>query len=244
MDATGQTFEPGADRETLRPEGDSRLRWFELGLVILVAFGGPLFTAVYSLGTQVTSTLASSTNGRWAYDFVHAATALLLLAYVLSRRGADFRKIGLRWSVRDVAIGAPLVIISYAVQRLGYQSIRYIYFVLFLSRPSYRPASAFFGHLGWFAVVFALFNPFFEELIVRAYLMTEIIEMTGSSALAVIVSVGVQSAYHLYYGWAGALSLACQFLVFSLYFARWRRALPLVVAHGFFDVYGIVRLMR
>jgi len=85
-------------------------------------------------------------------------------------------------------------------------------------------------------------NPFFEELLVRAYLMTEIVELTGSSALAIAVSVAVQTSYHLYYGWSGALSLAFLFLAFALYFARSRRALPVVVAHGVFDIYGLVRL--
>ena len=100
----------------------------------------------------------------------------------------------------------------------------------------------FFAHPSVLAIPFTLMNPFFEELLVRAYLMTEIVELTGSSALAIAVSVAVQTSYHLYYGWSGALSLAFLFLAFALYFARSRRALPVVVAHGVFDIYGLVRL--
>ena len=84
-------------------------------------------------------------------------------------------------------------------------------------------------------VPFLLLNPFFEELIVRAYLTTEIIELTGSSLLSVLGSVVVQTSYHLYYGWLGAISLSFLFLAFALYFARTRKALPLIVAHGAFD---------
>lgn len=76
----------------------------------------------------------------------------------------------------------------------------------------------------------------------RAYLMTEVVELTGSTRLAVLLSVGVQTAYHLYYGWWTALALGIQFLVFSLYFSRWRRALPLVIAHGFYDIRGFIHL--
>ena len=92
-------------------------------------------------------------------------------------------------------------------------------------------------------IAFCLLNPFFEELVVRAYLMTEITELTGSTVWAFILSVVVQFSYHLYYGWAGAISLSFQFLVFALYYAHSRRALPVVLAHDFFDVYGMLRLL-
>lgn len=72
--------------------------------------------------------------------------------------------------------------------------------------------------------------------------MTEVVELTGSTTLAVVLSVAIQSSYHLYYGWVGALALACQFLIFSLYYARWRQALPIIIAHGFFDITTLIRL--
>jgi membrane protease YdiL (CAAX protease family) len=85
-------------------------------------------------------------------------------------------------------------------------------------------------------------NPFFEELIVRAYLMTEVLDLTGSSSLAVALSVAVQFSYHLHYGWVEAISLSFQFLVFALYYALSRRALPVIVAHSLFDISDLVRL--
>src|ERR1700757_3458343 len=91
-------------------------------------------------------------------------------------------------------------------------------------------------------IPYALLNPFVEELIVRAYLMTEIFDLTRSGSLAVIVSVLVQSSYHLYYGWAGAISVAFLFVVFSLYYISSRRALPVIVAHGVFDLIALIRL--
>jgi len=88
-----------------------------------------------------------------------------------------------------------------------------------------------------------LLNPFFEELIVRAYLMTEIGELTGSWILAVGVSVVFQAGYHIYYGWPVAVSLGFQFLVFALYYAKTRRAAPIILAHGIFDFWALIRLL-
>ncbi len=92
------------------------------------------------------------------------------------------------------------------------------------------------------AIPYSLLNPFFEELIVRAYLMTEVRALTGSWMLATALSVVVQFSYHLYYGWEGAIALSFLFLVFSIYYARTQRATPIIVAHGIFDIWGLVRM--
>jgi len=55
-------------------------------------------------------------------------------------------------------------------------------------------------------------------------------------------SVAVQFSYHLYYGWAGAIALSFQFLIFALYYSHSRRALPIIAAHGFFDIWALFRL--
>ena len=89
---------------------------------------------------------------------------------------------------------------------------------------------------------FALLNPFYEEIVVRAYLMTEVRELTGSVTLAAAASLALQTSYHIYYGWAGAATLGVAFISFVGYFAIWRRALPVVVAHAIFDLVGYFRL--
>ena len=53
----------------------------------------------------------------------------------------------------------------------------------------------------------------------RAYLMTEVRELTGSVILSAIASLVLQTSYHLYYRWAGALALGIQLVAFVGYFA-------------------------
>ena len=72
--------------------------------------------------------------------------------------------------------------------------------------------------------------------------MTEIKALTNSWMLAAVLSVTLQTSYHLYYGWQGALSLAFQFLVFAIYFARTQKATPIILAHGIFDFYGLLQI--
>lgn len=99
------------------------------------------------------------------------------------------------------------------------------------------------GHPTLAIVPLMLINPLFEELIVRAYLMTAVKELTGSSTLAVGLSTFIQFVYHLYYGWVTAIALGVQFLFLSIYFAVFGRATALVVAHEIYDIIPILRII-
>ena len=70
--------------------------------------------------------------------------------------------------------------------------------------------------------------------------MTELKILTGSAALSIAASVGLQTLYHLYQGMLLALGEAALFLVFALYFNRSRNIMPVVLAHLLFDVWSWV----
>jgi membrane protease YdiL (CAAX protease family) len=221
-------------------QGEKRRRWFEVGLVLTVGFGSSLLYSLYHLKNGPLYDSAATTL-RWAALMLQQISTLCLLGYVLSRRTLGFRSIGLRWSPMDVGAGMLLALVSYGAYAFTYSFIQSFQHAVSGAGSTAREV---FGHppvvMG---IAFCLLNPLVEEMVVRAYLMTEITELTGSRARAVIVSVVVQSSYHLYYGWAGAIALSFQFLIFALYYAYSRRALPVVIAHGFFDVYGMLRLL-
>lgn len=91
---------------------------------------------------------------------------------------------------------------------------------------------ALLGHTGlfaWFSIVPGAAR---EELIVRAYLMTEVADLTGHMGLAVLASVGFQTLCHLYQGTSAALANAGAFFVAAVFYASTRRATPLIVAHA------------
>jgi membrane protease YdiL (CAAX protease family) len=208
---------------------------------MLVAFAGSILGSIYVL-KNIPGSNTQLTSSRLILGIVQEITALLLLGYVLSRTGRRFRDIGLRWSLRDVGLGFVVAIASYTAYAFGYTALRLIHSAMYGSPIPHTPAKEIFGHLGFVAIPFMLINPFFEELIVRAYLMTELIDLTGSSVVAIAVSVALQFSYHLYYGWWTAFSLAFQFLVFALFFAAFRRALPIITAHALFDLQALLRL--
>ncbi|TMA36503.1 MAG: CPBP family intramembrane metalloprotease [Deltaproteobacteria bacterium] len=74
-----------------------------------------------------------------------------------------------------------------------------------------------------------------EELIARAYLMTEVVALCGSTIVAILASTCFQTLYHLYLGTPTALLSGCSFLFFSIYYAYRRRAMPLILSHFLYN---------
>lgn len=224
------------------PELSSRRsRWFEVSLLMFLAFSSSLIRAItYFRAGSPAQTQVS--NVRWMDGGFHQIGILLLLGYILWRSGRTFRDIGFRWSLKDAAIGLPLCAVAYFFYFVGTSAINVGYYAFTGHYPAHIGARQVFGHMPLLALPYSVLNPFFEELVVRAYLMTEIRELTGSATLAAAVSLVLQTSYHIYYGWVGMLSVSFLFISFTGFFMIWRRALPLVVAHGINDLIGYFHL--
>jgi membrane protease YdiL (CAAX protease family) len=218
---------------------ERRVRWLELSLVLVIAFGGSFLSSLYVMKAGKAG-LPMISEFRCARGFVQEIPCLFLLGYILSRRRKSFRDIGLRWSVRDLAVGLGLTLVSYLAYIIGGFIVYSIHRAFFPAGTSGVTAADLSSHSLLLALPFALINPFFEELIVRAYLMTEVKALTGSWLLASLSSVAIQWSYHLYYGWDASLSIAFTFLTFSIYFARTQKATPVVVAHGVLDIGAVM----
>jgi uncharacterized protein len=226
----------------LRTVREIRLRWFELALVLLICVGDALYSSVRVLNGGA-NPFPLADQWRWAYGACRELICLFLLGYVLSRRKIGFKDLGLRWSLRDVGIGLILAVVAYLVYWVGSIPVYLIHHAIFPAAAKVLSPSSIFGHPSFLAIPYFLLSPFFEEMIVRAYLMTEVGELTGSWVLAAAASVLVQFSYHLYYGWVGAICVSFQFLVFAIYYARRRKTTPIVVAHGVFDIIGLIRML-
>ncbi len=237
-DTPATTISADARRDV--PAGIQHQRWLELCLVLLVAFGGSGLESFYIL-INAWNPGQFFSSARLSIGLLKELTALLLLAYVLSRRGLCIRNLGLRWSWKDAGAGLVIIFISYGAYILGSSVVRLMFYRMSWVSGYALTGGQLFAHpYSLAAISYSLLNPFFEELIVRAYLMTEVSELTGSRALAIVTSVVVQGSYHSYQGLAGAISLSFLFLVFALYYAFSRRALPIILAHGFFDIWALI----
>ena len=212
-------------------------RKFQLCLVLAVGF---LIPFVRSLGIFL---------GWWhpgpatSYRFVLRITVelvgLLCLYLVLSYQKKRFQDIGLSLAIRLSDLGHSFALFFGALLGSAILGLALKLLYVFLGRalrPQLDRAAMFGTALGFLPVLYVLLNPFYEELLVRAFLISEMEAIYRGTALAVLASVALQTSYHLYQGLPMALSHIPAFLLFSLYFVRTRRILPVILAHMLMDV--------
>jgi membrane protease YdiL (CAAX protease family) len=217
---------------------DQQLRIIEICIVCLVAFGTGILGSFYVLWNP-SGYPTSSGPFKWIYGIIRALLALILLWYVLLRRSKGFSDIGLSWKGKS-DIGWSIVI-----GVAGSMAFNILYATIYysgLSSNSRAQTSSHVAHLlfsggiAFATIAYQFVNPFFEELIVRAYLMSEVEELTKSATMAILISTIVQTSYHFYQGVPAALSHAGTFLIFSIYYAKTKRILPVILAHLYADV--------
>jgi len=233
----------------LRSLGDlspRAVRIVELALVLAVSFLSAGIGSVRALLTGhpvYPGAHYADASWRVVYTISHELACLALLAYVLYRQGRTLADLGTTVVGRDALRAAAIFLFGLVAFALCYYRVIGAWHGAGGAAGAkadrvVNPLAGLGVSIG--SVVWVLINPFFEELIVRAYTMTEVLWLTQSGGLAVLVSVVIQAFYHVYQGVPAALGHAGTFLVFSLYYLKTRRLAPVVLAHLYLDVGALV----
>jgi membrane protease YdiL (CAAX protease family) len=223
----------------------------EVVLVLLLSLGASAVYAVVSLVakltagrplSQQTATLNPSQSPRPYLDLTYqllgiffALIPVLLALYLLGRArsslGIDFRRpaADAGWGAAlAAAIGLPGLLLVFAAAQLGLNAQ--------IVPAALQPV--------WWAVpvliLKALENAILEEVIVVGYLITRLREMSMRLWLVVACSAVLRGSYHLYQGFGAFIGNAVMGVVFALFFLRYKRVMPLIVAHTLLDIVAFV----
>lgn len=221
--------------EAIQSRADTR--WFDLLLVLFIAFSGPVLIAIYALfNPSYVATPTQRPGLAVATLLLRYGTSFLVLAYVLAKQQRSIRSIGINFRWIDPLLAIALCVLAEVAIWLihGIENDVAARFGMSLDT---RPVA----QSGWkdrsvYELIHSLSAPIFEEVLVRGYLMTEMLELGQPVLAAVLVSVVLQTSYHLYYGVSTAIGLSGVFMVSAIYFALSRRLMPVILAHLFWDV--------
>jgi uncharacterized protein len=228
------------------------------GVEVLLVLGVSLgYSAVYSaidiigklsankaLSAQTTTLNPSEASGRPGLDLALQLARILfgvvpafLALHLLKRDGrADpvgLRTHRLRFDVSPgvglaAAIGIPGIALYVATRAIGINTT-----VI----PQALPPA-------WWTIpvllLSALQNAFLEEVVVVGYLVNRLRELAWSVPLAVTASALLRGSYHLYQGFGGFIGNAIMGTVFALFFIRFQRLGPLIIAHTILDAAAFV----
>jgi membrane protease YdiL (CAAX protease family) len=162
-----------------------------------------------------------------------------LLALHLLNRDRDARGVlGLntqRWRF-DLGTGAGLAIVI-GVPGLG------LYLGARALGLNANLAAATLAPVWWSAPVLILLaagNAVLEEIVVVGYLVERLRDLGLRTWMIVAASALLRGSYHLYQGFGGFVGNAAMGVVFALFYLRFKRIVPLIIAHTLLDTVAFV----
>jgi len=219
-----------------------RIRGFapetEFGIVILGAF------AYFCLGSVLSALFPGTkppiSQSHLAFLVIYESVVLLLLGSMLYLRGWTLNRIGLKITGKDTVVGIGLALVGYA----GFVAVWWTAAAcgIHASYPGSIQEIASHGLDLSSVIAVSILNPIYEETFLCGYILTDAKENKHLAA-GMSVSLAIRLIYHLYQGSVGVLVVIPLGLAFSIWYARTGRLWPVIVAHGLFDVTGLIRFV-
>jgi membrane protease YdiL (CAAX protease family) len=214
------------------------------GVAAFVSLIGSL-TATVSLSHQQVTLNGSQAPGRPVLDLflqlvsIASGVAPVVLAfYLLARAGDGAECIGVDRTQprKDFLRGAALAAL------IGGSGLG-LYFIAYKSGISVNIVAENEPDIWWRVPVLllsALQNGLLEEVLVTGYLLTRLRKLGVRPWVAVLFSATLRGSYHLYQGFGGFLGNAIMGVIFGTLFLRWRRVIPMIVAHTLIDAVAFI----
>lgn len=225
----------------------------EVLLVLGVSLGQ---SAIYSIVTIIaritaetrlsdqTATLNPSQSPRPYLDLTYqllgiffALVPVLLALHLLNRERPVVPLLGLSWRPAfDLGTGVGLAALI-GIPGLGLVWLAGVLGINANIVPAALPSL-------WWAVpvliLAAIQNAVLEEVVVVGYLVTRLRDLGLRLPVVVLCSAVLRGSYHLYQGFGAFVGNAIMGVVFALFFIRFRRVWPLIIAHALLDIVAFV----
>ncbi|CAN7433226.1 CPBP family intramembrane glutamic endopeptidase [Paenibacillus sp. LjRoot56] len=212
---------------------EAKIRTLALVAVFLISIFPLVVNSLYLFLTDKVS--ENSSDLQFISSIIWEIVSLGVLYLVLKKQGRDYTDIGFEFRKTDILHGIFL-----------FFGIYILYVIALAISPNFgqTPKNIDFlkTNVSIFYLLFIIINPFFEELIVRAYAITEAKYLLKNEEISVLISTVIQTSYHLYQGLIPALYAGLMFFVFSIYFVKSRRIVPVILVHLFFDFIAMIEL--
>ncbi|HLK75304.1 MAG TPA: CPBP family intramembrane glutamic endopeptidase [Streptosporangiaceae bacterium] len=214
------------------------------GIYALVQYIGSL-TAQQAISKQAVVVHGTLAPGRPLLDLFLQLTNItlslapvLLVLYLLARGGEGPKTIGLDASQpgQDAAWGALL---AAAIGGAGLG----LYLIAFHAGVELNVVAENLPDVWWrfpVLVLSAAQNGIYEEVIVVGYLLSRLDKLGVKPGWAIAISATIRGSYHLYQGIGAFFGNAAMGVIFGLFYRRYGRVTPLIIAHTLIDAVTFV----
>jgi membrane protease YdiL (CAAX protease family) len=227
----------------------------EIAIVLLLSLGQSAVYAIVSLTAKLTAgkplsqqaaVLNASQSPRPYLDLTYqvlgiffALIPVALALYLLARDRMEPRHtLGLTASRPGFDLGWGTLLAA----GIGIPGLALVYVAKLLGLNAQIIPSAL--QPVWWAVpvliLSAVENAVLEEVIVVGYLITRLRSFGMPVVWMIACSAVLRGSYHLYQGFGAFVGNAVMGVIFALFFLRYKRVMPLIVAHSILDTAAFV----
>jgi membrane protease YdiL (CAAX protease family) len=214
------------------------------GIYALVQYIGSL-TARQALSKQAVIVHGTLAPGRPLLDLFLQLTNIslalapvLLVFYLLARSGERPSSIGLDASQpgKDLGWGAALAAV------IGGAGLG-LYLIAYHAGVELNVVAENLPDVWWrfpVLVLSAAQNGILEEVVVVGYLLSRLDKLGVRPAAAIAISAAIRGSYHLYQGIGAFLGNAAMGVIFGIFYRKYGRVTPLIIAHTLIDAVTFV----
>jgi membrane protease YdiL (CAAX protease family) len=216
----------------------------ELLVVILLAFGLFIFFSNQFFFRLIAENLQEKvnynpSNFKFYFILIYELLIMAMLAYFLKVRGWKLQDFNLDISFKILGIGVLLLMFSNLILNIIYMLPEYL--SVNIESTTYQLNIKPTAHIGIIILSSVIINPIFEEVFLVGYLSKWFSNFTP--VVFIIVSITLRLSYHTYQGLWALTGMTIFGLILTLYYVRYKRLTPVVIAHALFNLSFYLRTM-
>jgi membrane protease YdiL (CAAX protease family) len=198
----------------------------EFTLVLFVAFASAILASLVAISNYNPNAEIAAFGDAHLWSLVgYEIVVTPVIFFILRHSGWKWPDFHVNYSNRGTAEGLVLAVIAFVVLTVTEHAV---------GQVNITPPSASVVAV----LVVSLLNPWYEELLVCAFVIEALRKRFGLAA-AVNVSIAIRLTYHLYQGPPAFIMFAIFGLLVTLFYVRTGRLWPVIVAHSLLDFTGL-----
>ena len=221
---------------------EKKIQLYDLLIVLAVTILPAIISGILIFIVGEGTYSQGRTDASIFFAIVKETIGIFLLLYVLFNRDKTLKNLGVSISWKDLLFGVALFVTATIIYTITYYITKAALPPALKGEIIAKNVSNITKQFSWCFLAFVIINPFFEELIVRGFTITQVFSLTNSKVLTIIISVVLQCSYHIYQGVVPMIMMSGVFFLFSVFYIKTGRLTPILIAHLIFDLLILTKI--
>lgn len=210
----------------------------EVLIVLTLGFGLFIYSSTIAfLNNSDAPTLQTYNSYDFIFIVVYEIIILTIIAYYLKHRNWSIKDFNLDFTFKMIGVAILLVVLR---EGLGMLFIKIISTSKIFSPETINEPSISFQTNIVSIVLMVIVNSIYEEVLLIGYFFKRFEKF--HPAIIILISLLIRTSYHTYQGFTNLIMIFLMALIFGLYYVKYKKLWPLIIAHGIGNIYHFLNI--